>query len=154
MADWATFAAAVPEMAAAGKKLLYQYGVGLGYLATVRADGGPRVHPVCPTLVDDRLYLAVLAASPKCADLVRDGRYALHTTGADDVDDEFMVRGVATRAGPDGVAACERGLARDGVTSHDHVVFELGIERALWSKYGPRPSWPPVYTRWRAPEVP
>lgn len=27
-------------------------------------------------------------------------------------------------------------------------VFELLLERALWAKYGPRPSWPPVYTRW------
>jgi hypothetical protein len=153
MAEWAAFAAAMPEMAAAGRQLLYQYGPGLGYLATVRPDGGPRLHPVCPTLVDDRLFVAVLARSPKCGDLLRDGRYALHATGADDVDDEFALQGRAHRAGADGIATCERGLARDGVASHDHVVFELDVERALWSKYGPRPSWPPVYTRWRAPDV-
>jgi hypothetical protein len=28
------------------------------------------------------------------------------------------------------------------------VLFELRIERALLATYGPRPSWPPVYTRW------
>ena len=33
----------------------------------------------------------------------------------------------------------------------DDQPFALDIERALWSKYEKRPSWPPVYTRWRAP---
>ncbi len=40
-ASWAEFAAAMSDMAAAGQRLLYQYGVGRAFLATVRADGGP-----------------------------------------------------------------------------------------------------------------
>jgi hypothetical protein len=28
--------------------MLYHFGVPLGYLATVRRDGGPRLHPFCP----------------------------------------------------------------------------------------------------------
>jgi len=32
---------------------------------------------------------------------------------------------------------------------HD-ALFELHLERALLARYGPRPSWPPTYTRWRA----
>jgi hypothetical protein len=38
-----------------GRDLLYQFGVGLGFLSTVRRDGGPRVHPICPILHDDQL---------------------------------------------------------------------------------------------------
>jgi hypothetical protein len=150
MAEWGTFAAAMPEMADAGRTLLYQYGVGLGFLATIRLDGGPRLHPVCPTIVDDHLYVAILTASPKCGDLRRDGRYALHTFSGPEVDDEFYVSGRAQLGDAAATEACERGLARDGVTSADHTVFELDLERALWSKYGARPAWPPTYTTWRA----
>jgi hypothetical protein len=150
MAGWHTFATQQPAMAEAGRRLLYQYGPGLAFLATVRADGAPRLHPICPTLVDDHLYAAILTASPKCGDLVRDGRYALHTFSGTEVDDEFSLAGRATRADAAGIEACERGLARDGVTSSDHTVFELGIDRALWSKYETRPQWPPTYVRWQA----
>ena len=44
MKRWIDFAAEKPEMAEAGHALIYQHRGGLGYLATVRKDGGPRVH--------------------------------------------------------------------------------------------------------------
>src|SRR5690348_8099762 len=141
----------MPDMAEAGRRLLYQYGVGLAYLATVRPDGGPRVHPVDPTIVDGGIWVAIGDHSPKCGDLLRDARFALHTLPGPEVDDEFYLRGRVARADASGVEACERGLARDGVHSSDHVVFELDIERALWARYGARGSWPPDYVRWRDP---
>src|SRR5215470_6438545 len=52
--------------------------IGLGFLATVRADGSPRVHPVCPVISAAGLHVSVVAG-PKQADLRRDGRYALHS---------------------------------------------------------------------------
>jgi hypothetical protein len=51
MAHWKEFEAAAPEIAAAGKRLLYQRGVGLAFLATLRKDGAPRLHPICPPLL-------------------------------------------------------------------------------------------------------
>jgi hypothetical protein len=39
--SWAEFQRLRPDLAEAGRRLLYQFGVGLGFLATVRADGGP-----------------------------------------------------------------------------------------------------------------
>jgi hypothetical protein len=78
MLNWGRFRRSAPELAAAGRELLYQNGVGLALLGTVRNDGGPRVHPVSPILVEDGLY-ALLLVSPKLADLVRDGRFALHS---------------------------------------------------------------------------
>ena len=41
MVTWAEFAAAEPELADAGRSQLYQFGVGLAFLATVRRDGAP-----------------------------------------------------------------------------------------------------------------
>lgn len=60
MASWAEFEMAAPELADEGKRLFYQFGVGLGFLATIREDGGPRLHPVCPVIAADGLYVFVV----------------------------------------------------------------------------------------------
>jgi hypothetical protein len=78
--SWAEFAAAMPEMAAAGRRLLYQFGPGLGYLATVRPDGGPRVHPVCPHVAEGALWVFVGETSPKFRDLARSGALTRSST--------------------------------------------------------------------------
>src|SRR3954464_9726625 len=94
MASWAELEAARPDLDAAARALLYQVGVGLGFLATVRRDGGPRVHPMCPLLTGDAMY-AFIVPSPKQADLRRDGRYALHSFPTPDNEDAFYVTGRA-----------------------------------------------------------
>jgi len=148
---WETFEREAPELAAAGHTLLYQYGPGLGYLATLRSDGAPRLHPVCPVVAVGGLYVFVGNQSPKVHDLRRDGRYAFHTFSSADVDDEFSLTGTARVAEDDGV----RGPVYDayvatGAFTENDTMFELLIERALHAKYEARPSWPPVYTKWRA----
>jgi hypothetical protein len=154
MADvvrWQRLERDAPELAAAGHHLLYQYGPGLGYLATVRKDGAPRLHPVCPVVAVGGLYVFVGNQTPKIHDLRRDGRYALHTTGSEDVDDEFAVTGVARNAEDDGVRdAVYQAYVATGAFTENDTLFELMIEGVLHAKYGPRPSWPPEYTRWRA----
>jgi hypothetical protein len=47
MATWSEFSRSAPEIAELGRKQLLQFGLGLAFLATVRKDGGPRLHPVC-----------------------------------------------------------------------------------------------------------
>src|SRR3954449_13600231 len=94
MASWPEFAAARPGLASAIRALVHQYGPGLGYLATVRSDGGPRVHPVSPVITHDALYCFIVD-SPKRRDLERDGRYALHAYPAQDSDDEAYLSGRA-----------------------------------------------------------
>src|SRR5256884_9314736 len=94
MAPWPEFAAAEPQLAASIHALIHQYGPGLGYLATVRTDGGPRVHPVSPFITRDGLFCFVID-SPKRRDLERDGRYALHSYPPEDSDDEAYVSGRA-----------------------------------------------------------
>ncbi|HEX3721607.1 MAG TPA: hypothetical protein VHV31_02385 [Nitrolancea sp.] len=96
MADirWADLIEQRPDLAEAGRGLLYQFSVGLAFLSTVRRDGGPRVHPICPLLTDDGMY-GFITSSPKCEDLRRDGRYALHSFPTDGNEDAFYVTGTA-----------------------------------------------------------
>ena len=152
MATWGQFEAAEPEMAAAGHKLVYQYGPGLGFLATVRRDGGPRLHPFCPVIADGELWAFILTASPKGADLRRDGRYAMHACSPDDVDDEFYVTGRATEVDAD-EAQRERIKAATtaSVGAATETLFSLGIDRAMLAVYTHRGQWPPTYTKWKAP---
>jgi hypothetical protein len=149
---WGEFAAEASEIARAGRDLLYQHGPGLAFLATVRPDGGPRMHPVCPVIVDDGLYVFVGNQTPKLGDLHRDGRYALHTFPPQDVDDEFYVTGAALVAEDDPARrqhVLDVYLAQ-GTTTQNDTLFELLIGHAMHARYGPRPSWPPTYAKWRA----
>ncbi len=148
---WSDFADAAPGVATAGRELIYQYGVGLGYLATLRADGAPRLHPVCPVVAEGGLYVFVGNHSPKLGDLGRDGRFSLHTFPRQDVDDEFMVSGTAVDAEETGVRdGVYAAYVATGATTSNDTLFELLIDRALHAKYEGRPSWPPDYRRWRA----
>jgi hypothetical protein len=146
---WSAFEQVAPELADAGRGLLTQFGVGLAFLATVRPDGGPRLHPMCPLLAEDGLF-AFLIPSPKARDLIRDARYAMHAFPPEEVDDEFCITGSAHLVGP--------GALRDAlVSSHhmavedDHRLFEFDVETALLARYRHRGDWPPSYTAWRQP---
>jgi hypothetical protein len=50
---WPDFAREAPEIAERGGALLRDFT--LGYLATLRRDGSPRVHPVTVTIADTGL---------------------------------------------------------------------------------------------------
>jgi hypothetical protein len=150
MASWAELEAAQPDMAAAGRDLLYQFGPGLGYIATVRGDGGPRVHPCCPIVSEGTLWVFILTASPKGKDLVRDGRYALHSFPNPDLDDEFYVTGNASVVDDGATRATVRAATTANVGEPEELLFALDVQRAMLAKYTHRPQWPPAYTIWRA----
>jgi len=95
MKRWSAFAAEQPDMPAAGRVLISQFRVGLGSLATVRKDGGPRVHPVCSVIAHGGLDVFIGNHAPKLHALRRDGRLALHALPHPEVDDEFSVSGRA-----------------------------------------------------------
>jgi len=95
MISWRDFKAQQPRLARQGAELLYNYGVGLAFLGTVRADGGPRLHPMCPLFTETGLY-AFIVPSPKQRDLHRDGRYAMHSFPLDDNENAFYLSGVAS----------------------------------------------------------
>ena len=149
MARWSDLEREAPELAAGGARLLTQFGLGLGFLATVRADGGPRLHPFCPLLTDGSLW-GFIGDSPKLYDLRRDGRFAIHSFPSPERDDEFYAHGRAVEITDDEVIARVRAAYQAPIQSEDETLFELTLDRALLALYGPRPSWPPEYTRWRA----
>jgi len=94
--NWKDFVVASPELAGAGRELLYQGAeTASAFLATVAPDSGPRVHPVFPVLTDDELWLFIVNLSPKYRDLRRNPRYALHAPPTAEGGEEFHLRGRA-----------------------------------------------------------
>lgn len=140
MVDWPTFSIAAPVLADAIRKLIHQYGPGLGYLATVRPDGGPRVHPVSPVVTDDGIYCFIMR-SPKRDDLDRDGRYALHAFPAEDSNDEAYLAGHAIPV-TDPVRRRAVATAYRAAPQVDWRLYELTVEVAMVSTAEhPRLSW-------------
>ena len=148
---WSDYEAAMPDMAAAGRTLLYTHGLGLGYLATIRPNGGPRLHPFCPILAVGGLWGFINHTSPKGRDLLRDGRYAIHAFPNGRNDDEFTVDGRAVACDDEATAGAVRAAyGATYQTPDDETLFEFRIERALLSVYDEKSTWPPVYTKWAA----
>jgi hypothetical protein len=151
MASWPEFAAAQPRLAAAVRELVHQYGPGLGYLATVRADGGPRVHPVAPVITDDGLYCFILD-SPKRRDLDRDGRYALHSYPPEDTDDEAYLSGRA-RPVTDTATVATLAVAMRAGPDVDWRLYEFSVEVAMVARRRPGEHGPAgaAYEVWHDP---
>ena len=135
MASWSDFAAADPASASGVRALLQQYGPGMAYLATVRPNGSPRLHPVSPVITDDGLYCFIVS-SPKRRDLERDGRYALHSYPAENSDDEAYLTGHAVPV-DDPLVVAELADALNASLAVDWRLFEMTIETAMLRRHGP-----------------
>ena len=144
---WQWFEDDAPELAAFGRK---RFQAGASYLATTRADGSPRVHPINPKVRGEHLSVYMFTNSPKAADLRRDPRFALHAS-VEDVHGgggEFSIRGIACFVGDqdplgDEMAAAGQ-PARDG-----YVRFELLLLGVLAGTYVPGSNVPRLQ-RWQA----
>jgi Pyridoxamine 5'-phosphate oxidase len=126
--------------------------VGLAFLATVRQDGAPRLHPVCPVLSNDRLFVLITPTSPKCGDLLRDGRYALQTFPQPKAgSDEFYVAGKAVLVSDPGARAA---LLRDAkhMADESETAFELLIDRVMHTTWENvlTPEMRSLHQKWRA----
>jgi hypothetical protein len=155
--SWTQFSAAEPAIAQQGQELLYDVGVGLGFLATTRPDGGPRVHPVCPLISDEGLFVFVVP-SPKQRDLHRDGRYALHTITLERNEDAFYLTGAATYVDNDAVRsslgeqfAAERTTFAVPAPGLEQHLFELHVAMAMLTRTTGHGDPAPQHTIWHAP---
>jgi hypothetical protein len=81
MARWEDVATDAPEFAEAVRTLL-DAGVHKT-LATLRADGSPRISGTEASFVDGDLWFGSMWQSRKALDLQRDPRFALHSASAD-----------------------------------------------------------------------
>ena len=156
MVSWGELRVARPDLEAAGRELFYQFGVGLAFLATVRSDGGPRLHPMCPVIDGDDLY-AFLVPGPKRDDLHRDGRYAMHSYPTDDNEDAFYMTGsarhVRERGARDTVAArflAERSWSQPPPGFDQQELFAFDVETCLVTRTTGHGDPHPQHTVWHA----
>jgi hypothetical protein len=145
VATWAEFASAEPDLAAFGRERMQGRIV---YQATLRLDGGPRVHPVSPWIAAGVLCVSFRDTSPKMREVARDARYALHTSQPWDDHagsyGEFMARGRLEQLAASHPAV----LSRPGRTPYGLVHYACSIEEAVATEYTDDEM--PVYRRWRA----
>lgn len=76
MTSWNDFADAEPELAARAQAIISS--TTNCVLATIRADGSPRISGIDPFFRDGHLWIGSMPDSRKGADLARDPRIALH----------------------------------------------------------------------------
>jgi hypothetical protein len=147
MRRWADFAAEVPHLAAFGRRRLERR---IAYLATIRADGSPRVHPVSPFIGGGCLAVYMEPTSLKAADLRRDARYALHCGVEDNEggEGEFYLTGRAVEItdAQRRVAAVGWAEAAGYKSDERHVFFEFKLGQVLSTTYDEGPK----RERWRA----
>ena len=131
--SWRYFNKQSSDMALLGASLLSRK---ISFLATIRSDGSPRIHPVRPIVGDGYLFVFIDQKSPKRSDLLRDGRYAIHCSvfETNGLSSEFMIRGVAMAVDKPEI----RGKAVElwGADVPDtYVLFEFSIDSALATEY-------------------
>lgn len=81
MTSWSDVTAAAPELARLVQTRFEA--TGLGFLATVRADGSPRVSGIEPTFENGEVLLGMMEGSHKAVDVLRDPRVSLHAASVD-----------------------------------------------------------------------
>jgi hypothetical protein len=122
------------------------------FLATIRANGSPRVHPVTPVITASGLYVFMEPKSPKGTDIRERRVFALHN-------------GVSDTAGTGG----ELFIAGHGEVTHDHevrstvssaasyepaddyILIELLLDEIRCNAYGDVTL--PATSRWYAPDT-
>jgi len=147
LTSWKEFAQQAPELAAFGAA---RFRNGVAYLGTVRADGGPRVHPVTP-IIGEQLFLFMEPTSPKGKDLQRDPRYALHCSVGDSSggEGEFYIRGRATLSN-DPLIREQAVRASFYVPQERYILFVFNIEFAFMNIYA---DGKPDTRRWQSKDA-
>ena len=156
MKSWNDFNVEEPELATIGRNLLFQSRIGRAFLATLRKDGAPRLHPISLVISNDHLYVFIPPYSPKCADLLRDGRYAMQAfpSPQSSKNEEFYITGRAE---------CIRdSVVRQAIidetkihVEENEVLFELFLDRAMYTKLVNlgTPNEHPIHRKWRATAI-
>jgi hypothetical protein len=128
----------------------------VAYLATVRTDGAPRLHPFCPILAAGMLFAAIPLSSPKGRDLRRDSRCVVHAmpgpeddelcirAQASEITDEVRRQAVATVVARSGVGGMIESVRQDPIFHLDIVRVDVAkwINIGKPGTYAHRMRWP------------
>lgn len=130
MASWGSFEEQQPELAARVRALFDS--ARHKTIATLRADGSPRISGIETEFADGELRFGSMTGSRKGADLARDPRFALHGPSVDPIEGqesdwpgEAKISGRAVRVEPDAGAAAGDGDSGDGDPG-DAYVADIG----------------------------
>ena len=153
MATWAEVARSAPGLAAEARTRFDQ-GVHK-VLATLRADGSPRVSGIETMFTDDDLWLGMMPGSVKATDLRRDPRLALHSPSPDppgwDGDAKLSGRGVEV-ADVDEITAVLRAAGADQQADPASLhLFRVDLAELVCVRLGD-PADHLVIERWTAAE--
>ena len=119
----------------------------VAYLATIRKDGSPRLHPMTPIIGEGHLFVFMEPTSPKGHDLQRDGRYTIHCSVSDTsgASGEFIVAGQARLIDDPEVRALAARLS--SYTPADrYILFEFDVTSAASTIYS---EGQPVRQNWK-----
>lgn len=142
--SWKTFEEASPKMAKLGFERL---NTKIAYLATIRKDGSPRLHPVTPFIGSGMLFIFTEPSSPKIGDLNRDSRYSLHCgVGGEGPLIEVQVCGEARIISDPQRREQAKRIANSPVVSDKYFLFEFQVQRVLLVEYDQGKK--PVIHRW------
>lgn len=135
-----------PELATFGAERLNGK---VAYLATVRADGAPRLHPMTPIIGEGHLFVFMEPTSPKGRDLQRGSKYAMHCAVADNsgASGEFNLTGRARLVVDPDLRALAVKLASYAPADR-YILFEFDVESAASTTY---PNDKPVRQVWKTP---
>ncbi len=131
--SWSKLESQAPEFAEFAKERLHNK---VAYLATVRKDGGPRVHPFTPIISEGHFFVFMEPTSPKGHDLQRDGRFAIHCAVSDNSGEsgEFNITGHAHRVDDAELRALAVSLS-SYEPAERYILFEFDIESAASTVY-------------------
>jgi len=145
--NWEGFEERSPELARIGRERLNRK---IAYLATIKKDGSPRLHPVTAFIGSGKLFIFTEPSSPKIGDLQNDGRYTLHNSvewHSDEPLIEFLVSGHTETITDHDIRQKATLIADSPVVTEGYYLFEFHIAYALVVEYDA--DWQPVVRRWK-----
>lgn len=132
MTSWNDISRQAPDLAV---KVEQRFAAtGLGYLATLRADGFPRISGIEPLFAGGELWLGMMWGSLKARDLARNPRFALQSANIDKqvTAGDARITGLAVVAGDDTVEQFRRAFAEatgaDPPPGQFHLFFADVVE--------------------------
>ena len=157
MAAWQEVTRAAPEIAALARARIEA--TGLALLATIRADGSPRISGIEPMFTDADLWLGSMPGARKGDDLRRDPRLALHNATVDkDVSEgDVKIAGVGVEVvdEPTRTAFRQELESRTGFDpGTDFDLFRVDVREVATIRPGGDPVDHLVIESWRDGESP
>jgi len=148
--SWREFEKDAPRMATLGFEKLNRK---VSYLATLKKDGSPRLHPVTPFIGNGMLFIFTEPSSPKIRDLQRDNRYALHCSvdrKEGEMLKEVLVTGTTKIVTASSIRSEAANIAASHVVAPDYVLFEFQVYNVLIIEYVD--DWRRTIQRWNHDE--